>query len=122
MVKPTKILKDDWYAIPLKKFLFPLMVKNVEYNHEKNVRWFFGGFWRGVGEVNFFTENNKTIVEGFEYITPHGLWLFSSILEKKLWKKSLRKFGLWVGKESGKKGARNGIANELRKFFSFCDF
>ena len=44
VVKPTKVLKDDWHAIPLKIFPFPLLAKNVEYHHEKNVRWIFGGF------------------------------------------------------------------------------
>jgi hypothetical protein len=30
IVEPSKVLKNDWYAIPLKKFLFPLVAKNVE--------------------------------------------------------------------------------------------
>ncbi len=91
VVKPTKVLEDDWYAIPLKMFPFPLLAKNVEYHDEKKVRWIFGGFWRGVGEVNFSTKNNKTIVEGFEYITPHGIWLFSSFLEKRFMEKEFNK-------------------------------
>ncbi len=82
VVRPTKILKDDWYAVPLKMFPFPLMAKNVEFHHDKKVRWIFGGFWRGIGEVNFYNKNNNTIVEGFEYITPHGFWLMSSLFEK----------------------------------------
>jgi hypothetical protein len=91
VVKPTRVLPDDWYAISLKMLPFPLKARNVEYHHEKHVRWIFGGFWRGVGEVNFSTENNKTIVEGFEYITPHGLWLFSSLFEKRFMEKEFKK-------------------------------
>ena len=84
VVKPTRVLKDDWHAIPLKKVPFPLLAKNVDFHHEKSVRWIFGGFWRGVGEVNFSSQNNKTIVEGFEYITPHGAWFLSSLVERHL--------------------------------------
>ena len=91
VVKPTKVLEDDWHAIPLKIFPFPLLAKNVEYHHEKKVRWIFGGFWRGVGEVNFYSENNKTIVEGFEYITPHGLWFVSSLFEKHIMEKEFER-------------------------------
>ncbi|MEN8173322.1 MAG: hypothetical protein ABFS03_10635 [Chloroflexota bacterium] len=92
-MKPTKALKDGWYAVPLKKFPFPLVAKNVEYEHEKRVRWIFGGFWRGVGEVNFYTENNQTVVEGFEYITPHGLWFLASLFEKTIMEKEFK--GIW---------------------------
>ena len=91
MFRPPKVLKNDWYAIPLKRFPFPLVAKNVEYHHEKSVRWIFGGFWRGVGEVNFFSKNNKTIVKGFEYITAHGLWLISSVFEKYFMQKELER-------------------------------
>ncbi len=90
-MKPTRTLNDSWHAVPLKMFPFPLIAKNVEYHHEKNVRWIFGGFWRGVGEVNFYTKNNKTIVEGFEYITAHGFWIFSSLFEKMFMQKEFEK-------------------------------
>ena len=87
VVKPTKNLEDDWYAVPLKMFPFPLKARNVDYQLNTKVRWIFGGFWRGVGEVNFSTEGNKTVVEGFEYITPHGLWILSSLFEKQFMEK-----------------------------------
>lgn len=91
IVEPSKALKNGWHAIPLKKFPFPLVAKNVEYHHEKSVRWIFGGFWRGVGEINFNSEGNTTIVEGFEYIIPHGLWLISSLFEKHFMKKEFER-------------------------------
>jgi len=91
MVKPTKALEDDWYSIPLKIFPFPLLARNVECLHEEKVRWVFGGFWRGVGEVNFSTRNDKTVVEGFEYITPHGFWFLASVIEKQFMKKEFEK-------------------------------
>lgn len=80
-VKPSRVLNDGWYSIPLKMFPFPLVARNVSRQKEKKVRWVFGGFWRGVGEINFSNGNEKTVIEGFEYIVPHGLWIFSSIFE-----------------------------------------
>jgi hypothetical protein len=82
VVKPSKILSDNWHSIPLKAVPFPLLAKNVVSENQKRVRWIFGGFWRGVGEVNFSTENGKTVISGFECITPHGTWLLSSMVEK----------------------------------------
>jgi len=110
VVKPTKVLEDDWHAIPLKMFPFPLVAKNVEYHHEKNVRWIFGGFWRGVGEVNFHSKNNKTIVEGFEYITPHGLWLMSSIFDKYFMKKEFERIWNLGWKRIRKNKSKSQIA------------
>ncbi len=95
IVEPPRVLENDWHAIPLKKFPFPLVAKNVEYNDEgkdeKSVRWIFGGFWRGVGEVKLSTENGKTVVEGFEYIIPHGFWFLSSLVENMLLKKEFER-------------------------------
>jgi len=110
VVKPTKVLKDDWHAVPLKKSPFPLLAKNVEYHHEKSVRWIFGGFWRGVGEVNFYSENGKTIVEGFEYITPHGAWFIASLLERRFLEEEFtRIWNLgWKGIRKNKKGDSDG--------------
>lgn len=91
VVEPPKAMENDWHAIPLHRFPFPLIAKNVEYQHEKNVRWIFGGFWRGVGEVNFSLEGNKTVVTGYEYIIPHGFWLFASLFEKFFMEKQFQK-------------------------------
>ncbi len=109
-VKPTRLLKDDWHAIPLKKVPFPLLAKNVECNHHESVRWIFGGFWRGVGEVNFSSENGRTIVEGFEYITPHGAWFLSSFIEKRFMEKEFaRIWNLgWKRIRKNKKGDNHG--------------
>jgi len=91
IVKPSKILKNGWHSIPLKMFPFPLVAKNVSSHKEKKVRWIFGGFWRGVGEINFSTSDDKTQVEGFEYITPHGFWIFSSIFETVFMEKEFKR-------------------------------
>ena len=91
IVKPSKILKNGWYSIPLKRFPFPLVAKNVLSQKEKKVRWIFGGFWKGVGEINFSTRDDKTLVEGFEYITAHGLWIFSSFFETHFMEKEFKR-------------------------------
>ena len=67
------------------------MAKNVDYLYENRVRWIFRGFWKGVGEVDFYSKNHKTIVEGFEYITPHGLWCISPLFEKYFMEKGFEK-------------------------------
>ncbi|MBU0991909.1 MAG: hypothetical protein KJ737_05385 [Proteobacteria bacterium] len=80
--EPVKTLKNGWYAVYLTKFPFPLVAKIVEDSFEKKVRWIFSRFWRGVGEIRFSRVGDKTIVEGYEYIIPHGLWLFAPLFEK----------------------------------------
>ncbi|MGZ4510809.1 MAG: hypothetical protein ACXVX4_05555 [Mycobacterium sp.] len=79
----TKVKGDGWYAVPLKRFPFPLVARNVEAQPDRLVRWVFGGFWRGVGEVRLTESGDSTVVEGFEYITAHGLWLLATLFEKR---------------------------------------
>lgn len=77
----TKVRSDGWYAVPLKRFPLPLLARNVEAEPDRHVRWVFGGFWRGVGEVRLTETGERTVVEGFEYITAHGLWLLATRFE-----------------------------------------
>jgi len=91
IVKPAKELRNGWHSIPLKMFPFPLVAKNVLFHKDVKVRWIFGGFWRGVGEVNFSTIEGKTLIEGFEYIVPHGFWIFSSFFEKYFMEKEFKR-------------------------------
>jgi hypothetical protein len=79
----TKVKGDGWYAVPLKRFPFPLVARNVEAQPDRLVRWMFGGFWRGVGEVRLTESGDITVVEGFEYITAHGLWLLATRFEER---------------------------------------
>ncbi|MEO3758546.1 hypothetical protein ABGB19_09725 [Mycobacterium sp. B14F4] len=77
----TKVKGDGWYAVPLKRFPFPLAARNVKTEPDRLVRWVFGGFWRGVGEVRLIESGDVTVVEGFEYITAHGLWVLARHFE-----------------------------------------
>lgn len=108
VVKPSMILKDGWHSIPLKMFPFPLIAKNVLSEPEARVRWIFGGFWRGVGEVNFSKENGNTIIEGFEYIIPHGLWIFSSLFERYFMEKEFQRIWNLGWKRIRKSSAKQG--------------
>jgi len=49
----VKGLGDGWYAVPLKRFPFPLVAKNTEQKANEHVSWIFRGFWRGRGAVHF---------------------------------------------------------------------
>ena len=90
-MRPAKVLKNGWHSIPLKKFPFPLVAKNVELRREQKVRWIFGGFWRGVGEVNFSREGGETVIEGYEYICPYGLWVLSPLVEERFMEKEFKR-------------------------------
>ena len=91
---PTRALEDGWYAVPLAKFPFPLVARNVALDAPRLVRWEFGGFWRGVGEVRFRAEGEQTVVEGFEYIVPHGLWLLASAVEERFMRREFER--IWA--------------------------
>lgn len=82
-VGETKVSGDGWYSVPLQRFPFPLVARNVVAEPDRLVRWIFGGFWSGVGEVRLTEAAGKTIVEGFEFITPHGLWLLAGPVEER---------------------------------------
>lgn len=90
-VSGARKLKNGWEKIPLKRFPFPLVAKMIEVEENKRVRYVFGGFWRGIAEIHFVYQNGKTSVSGFEYITPHGLWIFASCAEKMFMKKEFER-------------------------------
>ena len=79
----TRVKGGGWYVVPLKRFPFPLVARNVEAQPDRLVRWVFGGFWRGVGQVQLIESGDTTLVEGFEYITAHGGWLLATFIEER---------------------------------------
>jgi len=78
----VKDLGEGWYAVPLKKFPFPLVAKNTEQTPNELVRWIFRGFWRGRGEVRFTERPEGVIVEGFEEIAVRWLFFMSPLIEQ----------------------------------------
>ena len=78
----VKDLGEGWYAVPLKKFPFPLVAKNTVQRPNEVVRWVFRGFWRGRGEVRFTVRPEGVIVEGYEGIAVRWLFFFSPLIER----------------------------------------
>jgi len=78
----VKDLGEGWYAVPLKRFPFPLVAKNTEQTPNELVRWIFRGFWRGRGEVRFTERPGGVIVEGFEEIAVRWLFFMSPLIEQ----------------------------------------
>jgi len=78
----VKDLGEGWYAVPLKKFPFPLVAKNTVQRPNEVVRWVFRGFWRGRGEVRFTVRPEGVIVEGYEEIAVRWLFFFSPLIER----------------------------------------
>jgi hypothetical protein len=89
--KPAKELADGWCSVPLKHFPMPLVARNVITETDHKARWIFRGFWRGVGEIKLIPTAKGVIVEGFEYITPHGLWVAAPLVEKMLMQKEFER-------------------------------
>jgi len=84
---------DGWIAVPLKGFPFPLVAKVTECEENHLVRWVFGGFWRGEGEVRFSTSEGVTSVAGFEEISVRWLGRLSPFVERALLERRFR--GIW---------------------------
>lgn len=87
----VKDLGDDWYAVPLHGFPFPLIAKNTAQEPLKLVRWVFKGFWRGEGEVRFSQTPGGVLVEGYERISVRWLSVFSPVIERLFLERSFRK-------------------------------
>jgi hypothetical protein len=72
---------DGWFAVPLKRFPFPLVARNTEQSENDFVRWVFRGFWRGRGEVRFAETSGGVVVEGYEEIAVRWLFFLSPVVE-----------------------------------------
>jgi len=82
LVGQVKDLGEGWYAIPLKKFPFPLVAKNTLQTSNVLVRWIFRGWWRGRGQVQFTQTREGVIVEGYEEIAVRWLFFLSPLFER----------------------------------------
>ena len=86
----VKDLGDGWYAVPLKRFPFPLVAKNTEQKVNELVSWVFRGFWRGRGEVRFTESSTGVVVEGYEEISVRCLFFLSPLIERLFLERSFR--------------------------------
>ena len=72
---------EGWYAVPLRRFPFPLVARITTSEPDHLVQWTFRGFWRGEGEVRFEAKTSGTIVEGYERISLRCSPLLSAPIE-----------------------------------------
>jgi len=86
----VKDLGGGWYAVPLKRFPFPLVAKNTEQKVNELVSWVFRGFWRGRGEVSFTESSTGVVVEGYEEISIRCLFFLSPLIERLFLERSFR--------------------------------
>jgi hypothetical protein len=73
-----------WYAVPLKRFPFPLVARITADEPLRRVAWEFGGFWKGEGEVSFSVSPAGTRITGFERIAVRPLGVLSPLVERLL--------------------------------------
>ncbi len=86
----VKELGEGWYSVPLKRFPFPLVARNVEQEPDRFVRWTFRGFWRGWGEARFEPTERGVVVEGSEEIAVRWLFFLSPLVERLLLERTFR--------------------------------
>jgi hypothetical protein len=81
-----------WYAVPLKRFPFPLVARVTDAEPHRHVRWVFGGIWSGEGEVRFDEGAGGVRVTGHESITIRPLPAFlTRVLERLFMERELRR-------------------------------
>lgn len=102
-------LGDGWYAVPLKRFPFPLVAKITARQENTLVRWTYRGFWRGEGEIRLTENEEMVVVEGHEAIAMRWLFRASPLLERWFLDRPFRR--LW---ESGWRRLRKLEAQERR--------
>ena len=87
---PARALGDGWYAVPLKHFPFPLVVRVVACHENEFVCWTYRGFWRGYGEVRFSGRDGLVAVEGCEQIAVRWLFGLSPMVERWFFERPFR--------------------------------
>lgn len=99
---------DGWFAVPLRRFPFPLVAKVTRDEPLRCVRWAFKGFWRGEGEVRFTPAVGGTRVEGYERIAVPRLLGLGPVVERlflerrfaRLWESGWRRLRRLAAPES----------------------
>lgn len=82
LANDVKNLGGGWFAVPLKRFPFPLVARNTQQKPNEHARWEFRGFWRGEGEVRFTESPAGVTVEGYEEIAVRWLFFLSPVVER----------------------------------------
>lgn len=71
-----------WYAVPLRRFPFPLVARITRDEPLRCVTWELKGFWRGEGEVSFTPTSSGVTVQGYERISVRPLLGLSPLAER----------------------------------------
>lgn len=82
---------DGWFAVPLRRFPFPLVARITRDEPLHLVEWEFRGFWRGTGQVTFAPTARGVAIRGFERISARPLGPLAPLLEPLLLEKRFRK-------------------------------
>ena len=82
LASPARDLGDGWFAVPLKRFPFPLVARNIEQRPQELVRWVFRGFWRGRGEARFIKTGRGCVIEGYEEVAIRWMFFLSPVAER----------------------------------------
>jgi hypothetical protein len=73
-----------WFAVPLRRFPFPLVARITRDEPERLVHWELRGFFRGEGEVRFAPSGGGVLVSGFEQVTTAVLGRLAPGIERRL--------------------------------------
>lgn len=82
---------EGWYAVPLRRFPFPLVARVTRAEPNRCVSWTFRGFWRGDGEVSFHPTERGVAIRGYERISVGPLACFSRFLERVMLERPFRR-------------------------------
>jgi hypothetical protein len=82
---------DGWFAVPLRRFPFPLVAKTTRDDPNSCVAWTFRGFWRGDGQVSFVPVSDGVIIRGHERLSIRYLPWVSRLVEVVLLERQFRR-------------------------------
>ena len=82
---------QGWYAVPLRRFPFPLVAKITRDEPLRCVEWEFKGFWRGEGQVCFVRRDGGVAIRGFERISARPLGWLAPLVEPVLLERRFRR-------------------------------
>jgi hypothetical protein len=81
---------QGWFAVPLRRFPFPLVARITKDEPMRNVEWELGGFWRGEGRVSFVPTDRGVAIRGYERISAGPLPWLARLLERLFLEKRFR--------------------------------
>lgn len=85
---------DGWFAVPLRRSPFPLVVRITNSEPERRVAWEFCGFWTGSGEVNLASKGSATRVTGYETVAMPRLLGLGPLIERRFLESSFE--AIWA--------------------------